>query len=216
MQKPGKSVFHPRFDDHGKPVLILKPSCPSGLAAWSDPNATACVVPDGPMPDEINGIPVARWLDAPTTETGWEALASQHQIVEPDFIVPGGYKPAAGAVIREADGRIWLVAPSNAYGGYQATFPKGTMDGKTAQATALVETFEETGLRVRLVKHLVDVKRSLSFTRYYLAERVFGNPADMGWESQSVILAPLRLLGSILNSPHDLPILNQLAPTRID
>ncbi len=210
MQKPGKPELHPRLDDHGKPVLILKPSCPSDLAAWSDPNVTACVVPDGSMPDEINGIPVARWSQAPITEVGWEALASQNQIEEPDFVVPSGYKPAAGAVIREADGRIWLVAPSNAYGGYQATFPKGTMGGKSAHATALVETFEETGLRVRLVKHLIDVKRSQSYTRYYLAERVEGHPADMGWESQAVLLVPVTQLGSQLNNPHDTPLLNQL------
>lgn len=210
MQKPGKPELHPRLDDHGKPVLILKPSRPSDLAAWSDPNATACVVPDGPLPDEINGIPVARWSEAPTTDAGWEALASQHQIEEPDFIVPTGYKPAAGAVIREADGRIWLVAPSNAYGGYQVTFPKGTMGGKSAQATALVEAFEETGLRVRLAKHLLDVKRSQSYTRYYLAERIAGTPADIGWETQAAMLAPLQLLSSLLNSPNDTPILNRL------
>lgn len=203
-------MLHPRLDDHGKPVLILKPSCPSDLAAWSDPNAAACVVPDGLTPNEINGIPVARWSEAPITEAGWEALASQHQIEEPDFVVPSGYKPAAGAVIREADGRTWLVAPSNTFGGYQATFPKGTMEGKSAQATALVETFEETGLRIRLVKHLIDVKRSQSYTRYYVAERVAGNPADMGWESQAVMLTPLKLLGLLLNSSNDVPVLNRL------
>jgi len=210
MQQPGKPVLHPRLDDHGKPVLILKPSCPSDLAAWSDLNATACVVPDGAMPDEVNGIPVARWLDAPTTETGWEALASQHQIEEPDFVVPHGYKPAAGAVIREADGRVWLVAPSNAYGGYQATFPKGTLEGKSAQATALVETFEETGLCIRLITHLVDVKRSQSYTRYFSAERVDGDPADMGWESQAVMLVPLHELHVWLTSTHDAPIHSRL------
>ena len=210
MQQPGKPELHPRLDDHGKPVLILKPSCPSALATWSDPNATACLVPEGTMPDKINGIPVTRWLDAPPTEAGWEALASQHQIEEPDFAVPSGYKPAAGAVIREVDGRIWLVAPSNAFGGYQTTFPKGTMNGKTAQATALVEAFEEAGLRIRLVKHLIDIKRSQSYTRYYLAERMGGNPADMGWESQATMLAPLHLLGILLNSPHDKPILKRL------
>lgn len=203
-------MLHPRLDDQGKPVLILKPSCPSELMAWSDPNTTACVIPDGPMPDEINGIPIARWSNAPTADAGWETLASQHLIEEPDFIVPSGYKPAAGAVIREADGRIWLVAPSNAYGGYQATFPKGTMDGKTAQATALVETFEEAGLRVRLVRHLIDVKRSQSYTRYYVAERVAGNPADMGWESQAVMLTSLKLLSLLLNSSNDAPVLNRL------
>lgn len=216
MQQPGKPVLHPRLDDHGKPVLILKPSCPSDLTAWSDPNATACVVPDGPLPDEINGIPVARWSEAPTTEAGWEALARQHQIEEPDFVVPSGYKPAAGVVIREADGRIWLVAPSNAYGGYKATFPKGTMGGKAAQVTALIETFEEAGLHVRLVKHLVDVKRSQSFTRFYLAERVSGNPADMDWETQAVMLSPPDQLTLLLSSAYDASILKQLAPARND
>jgi 8-oxo-dGTP pyrophosphatase MutT (NUDIX family) len=210
MQKSVKPMLHPRLDDRGKPFLIQKPSCASGLEAWWDLNATACVVPDGPMPDEINGISVEQWSEAPATEAGWEALASRHQIAEPDFVVPSGYKPAAGTVIRESDRRIWLVAPSNAFGGYQATFPKGTMEGRTAQATALIETFEETGLRVRLVKHLMDVKRSQSYTRYYLAERVGGSPADMGWESQAVMLAPLHELGSLLNSPHDAPILNRL------
>lgn len=205
-------MLHPRLDDCGKPFLIRKPSCPSALEAWSDPNAAACVVPDGLVPDEINGISMARWSDAPATEAGWEALARQHPIEEPDFVVPSGYKPAAGAVIREADERIWVVAPSNAFGGYRATFPKGTMDGKSAQATALVETFEEMGLRIRLIKHLVDVKRSQSYTRYYLAERVAGNPADMGWESQAVMLAPLQCLGTLLNSANDAPVLHQLAP----
>lgn len=84
------------------------------------------------------------------------------------------------------------------------------MEGKSTQATALVETFEETGLRIRLVKHLIDVKRSQSYTRYYLAERMGGSPADMGWESQSVMLVPPYQLGSSLNSPHDAPLLSRL------
>ena len=48
--------------------------------------------------------------------------------------------------------------------------------GLSAQATALVEAYEESGLLVRLVRHLVDVKRSTSYARYYLAERVVDLP----------------------------------------
>ncbi len=206
-------VFHPRPNDQGTPVRLKNPSSPTPLSAWSDPSTTACVVPEGEMPASVNGIAIRRWSDAPTSDEGWEALAVSQSIVEPPFEVPKGYKKAAGAVIREADGRIWVVAPSNAFAGYQATFPKGTMDGKSAQATALVEVFEESGLQVRLIRHLIDVPRTQSYTRYYLAERVGGNPADMGWETQAVMLVPSTQLTEVLKSTHDGPIVNLLATT---
>lgn len=62
----------------------------------------------------------------------------------------------------------------------------------------------------RLRKHLVDVKRSQSYTRYFLAERVGGNPANMGWESQAVMLVPEAQLAQVLNSPNDVPIIDAL------
>ncbi|MGC4397545.1 NUDIX hydrolase [Hydrogenophaga sp. T2] len=203
-------VFHPRPDDHGAPVRLKNPSSPTPLLAWSDPSTTACVVPEGEMPAAVNGIAIRRWSNAPTSDEAWEALAASQAIGEPPFEVPKGYKKAAGAVIRETDGRIWVVAPSNAFAGYQATFPKGTMDGKSAQATALVEVFEESGLQVRLIRHLIDVPRTQSYTRYYLAERVGGNPADMGWETQAVMLAPKFQLAVLLNNPNDTAIVNAL------
>ena len=205
------AVFHPRPDNHGQPVKIKHPSQPSGLEAWADPKALACVVPDGPMPSSVNGLPVSSWNAVPESNDGWEALAAEHTVPEPEFKASTGYKKATGVVVREPDGRIWVVAPSNAFGGYQATFPKGKMDkGLSTQATALVEAHEESGLQVRLVRHLVDVKRSTSYTRYYLAERVAGNPADMGWESQAVMLVPLQQLPKVLNSPNDRPIVEAL------
>ena len=104
----------------------------------------------------------------------------------------------------EPDGRVWLVAPTNGYSGYQATFPKGRVDaGLTLQACALKETFEETGLKVELVDHLLDVPRAKGFARYYFARRRGGNPADMGWESQAVHLVPQDQLAGLLNRPRD-------------
>jgi 8-oxo-dGTP pyrophosphatase MutT (NUDIX family) len=204
-------VFHPRPGDQGQRVEIMHPSQPSSLDTWADATALACVVPDGPMPSSINGLPVSSWQAVPQSSDEWEALAAEHWVSEPEFNVPAG-KKAAGVVIREPDGRIWVVAPSNAFGGYQATFPKGKMDkGLSTQATALVEAYEESGLQVRLIRHLVDVKRSTSYTRYFLAERVGGNPADMGWESQGVMLAPLEQLPQVLNNPNDRPILSALS-----
>mgnify|MGYP000340660855 CR=1 FL=1 len=53
------------------------------------------------------------------------------------------------------------------------------MDGMSLQACALNEIFEKTGLQIRLTQHLIDSKRSGSYTRYYLAERIGGNQAGM-------------------------------------
>lgn len=80
------------------------------------------------MPSSVNGLPVSSWNAVPESNDGWEALAAEHTVPEPDFKAPTGYKKATGVVVRELDGRIWVVAPSNAFGGYQATFPKGKMD----------------------------------------------------------------------------------------
>lgn len=207
-------MWHPRRDEHGLPVRLLKPSVLTELSTWSDAAALAQVVPDGPMPTAINGLPIAPWQDFPDDIAGWEALASTMPVEEPLFLAPNGFKKAAGVVVCEPDGRVWVVAPSNAFGGYHATFPKGGMDGKSARATALVEAFEETGLRVRLTGFLVDVQRSTSYTRYFLGERIGGNPAHMGWESQGVMLVPVALLTKVLNSPQDLPIIEALQKSR--
>jgi 8-oxo-dGTP pyrophosphatase MutT (NUDIX family) len=203
-------IWHPRRDDHGLHVRLLKPSFATDLGTWSDAAAMALVVPDGPMPAALNGLPIEPWLYFPGDIAAWEALADTMSVEEPLFHVPKGFKKAAGVVLREPDGRVWVVAPSNAFGGYQATFPKGGMEGKSAKATALVEAFEETGLRVRLTGFLVDVQRSTSYTRYFLGERIGGNPAAMGWESQAVMLVPPAQLGQVLNSPRDLLILEAL------
>ena len=203
-------MWHPRRDDHGLPVRLLKPSVLTDFSTWSDAEALAQVVPNGPMPAAINGLPIEPWLDFPGDIAAWEAMASTMPVEEPSFHAPKGFKKASGVVVREPDGRVWVVAPSNAFGGYEATFPKGGMEGKSARATALVEAFEETGLRVRLTRFLVDVQRSTSYTRYFLSERIGGNPADMGWESQAVMLVPVALLSKVLNSSSDLPIIEAL------
>ncbi|MDD3354138.1 NUDIX hydrolase [Zoogloea sp.] len=118
---------------------------------WSWDAGHAVVIPDGPMPPALGGIPFTHWRDMPRSATDWEALADIHRIAEPTFTRPKGKKAAAGVAVLESDGRIWLVAPSNAFGGYPVTFPKGTQEaGMSLQATALRETFEETGLAMAL------------------------------------------------------------------
>ena len=205
-------MFHPRLNDHGKPEGISKPHSPSAISAWSNPSQAGIVVPDGPMPGTLNGMDFKPWPSPPRTPEGWLALARGRQFKEPSYD-PMSLQPAAGAVILEPDGRIWLVAPTNGYGGYEVTFPKGKTDGADLRATAIKESYEESGLRVELLAHLVDVPRSTSVTRYYLARRTGGSPSDMSWESQAVLLVPVDQLKTFLNNKYDMPILDALLKT---
>ena len=109
---------------------------------------------------------------------------------------------AAGAVIEEADGRLWLVAPTNGYAGYKTTFPKGRPEsGASLQVTAIREAYEEAGLKVEITGFLADLPRSQTQTRYYTARRVGGTPAAMGWESQAVHLVPRSKLAAVPDQP---------------
>lgn len=202
---------HPRKNDKGQPVIIKKPHVPTPLPNWTDPTAHAIVVPEGVMPDSIGGIPTAPWRMSDSNPHGWEDVAENASFKEPPFDAPPGLKAAAGVVTIEPDGRIWVVAPTNAFGGYKATFPKGTVDaGASLRTTAVREAYEESGLLVELQAFLIDVPRSLSYTRYYVAKRMEGDPAQMGWESQAVMLVPHEKIGEVLTHPNDKPILKTL------
>ena len=116
-------------------------------------------------------------------------------------------KLSAGAVIIEPDGRVWLVEPTNHHGGYHRSFPKGTIEGGwSLRATAVKEAFEETGLLVQLGAFLIDVPRTTSITRYFIAKRIGGTPADMGWETQAVWLVPPSKLALLAPHASDAPI----------
>lgn len=195
-----RQIIHPQRRPDGGIVVIRQPSASSASASWNDPSCVASVLPGGNLPSSLNGIPFQAWEHCPTSANAWNELAQAALIDEPAFSPPEGLAPAAGVVIQEVDGRIWLVCPTNQFGGYEITFPKGRQErGVSLQATALIEAFEESGLHVRLVRHLVDVARTETYARYYLAERVGGAPSAMGWESQCVKLVPedeLKLLGA--------------------
>ena len=205
------TTFHPQPDEHGAPVRLARPSTPTATATWDDPASIATVIPLGALPASLNDVPFAPWLDIPATNADWQLVPGQAVIDEPPFAVPAGFAPAAGVVIVEDDGRVWAVAPSNAFGGYDATFPKGRVDPDISlQATAIREAFEESGLRVQIVRHLIDCRRTQTVTRYYLTRRLGGNPALMGWESQAVHLVPTALLETVLGNPNDAVIIAAL------
>ena len=206
--KPEPKAWHPKPNDKGGKVGLYHPHKPSDAAAWSDPMATATVPVGGEAPAELHGVPFAPWADAPTTLEQWDEVPGQMpDLQEPDFDCPHDREAAAGIVIQEPDGRVWLVSPSNAFGGYRNTFPKGRADdGLSLQATAIKEAFEESGLQVQITGFLGDFERTQTYTRYYTARRVGGTPVDMGWESQAVRLAPYVGLEGLLNGAADKPV----------
>lgn len=195
------TCYHPHPDDKGRPVVIRAPSTPTPLEHWLQPGLHATVIPAGALPPALSGIAFTPWHDVPAGDAAWASVAGQASIEEPPFILPPGKDAAAGVVIEEDDGRIWLVAPSNQFGGYQATFPKGRVEtGFGLQASAIREAFEESGLQVAITGFFADSVRSQTFTRYYRARRVGGTPAAMGWETQAVHLVPRALLAAA--APH--------------
>lgn len=204
-------LFHPCLDDDGQAVVLRHPSTPTPLAAWESRDSIATVVPGGPLPPALNGIAFSPWSAAPDSADGWQACVAGGDIDEPPFALPSGMAAAAGVVILEDDGRVWLVAPSNGFGGYAATFPKGRVDpGASLQCAAVREAFEESGLQVRIDAFLLDLKRTLTYTRYYLARRIGGSPARMGWESQAVHLVPLAQLRQVAAHANDEPVIAAL------
>ena len=191
--KPTNAIYHPRTKENGEQVLIKAPHTPTPIEAWTTPSATAIVTPDGPMPEVLSGIPFKSWDSAPRKMADWVKVAGQADIHEPAFN-SFGMAPASGVVVIEPDGRVWLAAPSNGFGGYKQTFPKGRKDhpGISLQANAIKEAYEEAGLRVVVDAHLIDTRRTTTYTRYYVAHRVGGCPSAVGWESQAVFLATME------------------------
>lgn len=209
--------FHPRLGEKGKPVALDVPHKASAASTWHNPQAVATFVPDGDVPASLNGIPLREWRDHPTTADGWDYVDGvDEQLDEPEFHAAKGKVAASGVVIQESDGRVWLVAPSNAFGGYEATFPKGGAEpGLSLQANAIKEAFEESGLQVRITGCLGDFERTTSKARMYLAQRVGGTPIAMGWESQAVHLVPKDKLYDLLNMSADHAVAEAIGATGV-
>lgn len=203
---------HPKAGEKGQKVLIKKPHHPSAPSTWHNPDAVATFVPGGDVPAAISGVPIRKWRDHPTTVEGWDYTDLVNvDLEEPPFHLPPGKKAAAGVIIQEKDGRVWVVHPTNSFGGYQSTWPKGTVeDGLSLQASACKEAYEESGLKVRIIGFLGDFDRTTSKARMYLAERVSGDPTDVTWESQAVSLCPRGHLYDLLNMWPDHSIAEQI------
>lgn len=200
-------TYHPQPDEHGRRVRLEAPSCEAGLARLADAKASLTFIPGSTCAGTLNGVALAPCVPV------HDAVAALPD--EPPFVLPPGLRAAAGAVVVEPDGRIWLVAPSNGFGGYTATFPKGRVEpGMALAATAVREVWEESGLHVVPTAWLGDFRRTLTYTRFYVARRIGGHPAHMGWESQAVHLVPPDAARALLNRATDHAVLDALLAPR--
>jgi ADP-ribose pyrophosphatase YjhB (NUDIX family) len=206
------AIKHPAPKEDGSLHQINEPSTASPEATWADPAAVATFTPGGPVPADLNGIPFAPWTDAPSTPEEWDWVSGQDgYLIEPDFELAEHKQASAGVVVEEPDGRIWVIHPTNKFGGYSGTFPKGRIEEDiNLQASAIKEAFEESGLQVEITGFLKDVDRTVTRCRYYTAKRVGGTPAAMGWESQAVSLVPREKLYEALNQHVDHPMAEML------
>lgn len=191
--------IHIKKNDSNRIVGIKSPSKPSPLLLWEGKkdillDTILTITPGTMLPLSLNHAVFRPW-QPPSTSEGWSKIqTSDVKIKEPKFIPTEGKRIAAGAVIIEPDLRIWLCEPTNHFGGQTLVIPKGTIDKALPdlQVTAVKEAFEETGLHVKLTEFIGDYERTTTKVRYYLAKRISGTPADMGWESQSVKLMSLK------------------------
>jgi ADP-ribose pyrophosphatase YjhB (NUDIX family) len=210
-EAPKPKAFHPKPGDKGQKVGIYSPHVPA-VAALSDPGAIATITPGCEMPESLNGVAFTSWT--PPAEEDWDYVDGQMEdLVEGSLHVPIGKEAASGLVIVEPDGRAWVVSPTNRFGGYKNTFPKGKVEQELSfQSNAIKEAWEESGIKANIIGLLGDVERNTSVTRYYMARRVAGNPAtDVGWESQAVSLVPIAKLTEFLDAKVDHQVVDLLA-----
>jgi 8-oxo-dGTP pyrophosphatase MutT (NUDIX family) len=168
--------------------------------------------------DEDEGVVFARgsalvkvYSDGAAFENG--PFTDTHDYVDEPPYQEGNLRKVAGtvivlppgAVITGAKSQFSMKFPSvilvHPVGGFASTltFPKGGVDkGESLTKAARRETWEETGLKVRLEGHLGDYKRSTSLARMYLATFLGGTPYNAGSETDAVVVRPLKKFDSIL------------------
>lgn len=169
---------------------------------------SAVFATQGHVPDSLNGVPFAPVKDYDASKVPDVAVD------EPPLphLMPHEHM-AAGVIVTEPDGRVWLYEPKNHWAGYQNTFSKGTQEeGMTLQQTALKELHEETGLTAKIKGYVGDWAGTQSVSRFYHGVRTGGSPVGhKGDETLAVKLVTPDDAGKILNTKRDQKILHALA-----
>jgi hypothetical protein len=173
------------------------------MAAIKDADSIVTFVPEQSLPASLY-IPVKGAIQAvdDNAKTVYGKLKIEiDPTLDTPFVGKPGLKKSAGMIVVDGDtGKIWVNSPKNQFGGYKATFPKGTAELQLPmQEVGIKEVFEETGLQAKPLFHLGDYEKTTSITRYYVGVKTGGSPAMMGWESEAVNLVPIHKLEGFMN-----------------
>ena len=212
---PKPKAYHPQSGEDGQRIGLFHPHTATKPKELRNPESVTTITPGGKVVKKLNGVRLRTWKGAPTTEAGWAEVSGQIDLEEPPLPESSDpkfkKKAASGVIVEEPDGRVWVISPTNQFGGYQNSYPKGKQDeGLSLQANAIKECFEESGLQIEITGFLGDIERTTSVARYYRAKRVGGTPADMGWETQAVHLVPGDLLRDFMDQTVDKDVADML------
>jgi len=153
-----------------------------------------------PLPNDMNGVEF-KSFEPPED---WSKVHGQNHSIEEPPLPKTHKKISTGLIIHEPDKKVWLAKPTNEFGGYKYTFPKGQLEPELhPHANAIKEAYEETGLHGHIHSFACDAEGDTSITRYYHATRIGGHPHDHGWESEGVALVHHDDLHSYLNRDRD-------------
>ena len=220
-------------------IAAPPPAPPAPVVPPQPPTPTAPPVPKLPTvpfkddiawqtgkaePATLNGV------DFAPVPKGWWDTVKDVDVGEPKPLSP---IKRAGVLIREPDGRVWIVQPTNDFGNRKYTWPGGGVEkGLTVQQNALKEVWEETGLQVRITGYVGDFRDSNNSNngRLYFGERIGGAPWDAkvesfirdaktgkpAAESELVNLVTLERAAKLLHRTDDLAQLAAVRPIPVD
>ena len=107
---------------------------------------------------------------------------------------PNLYRPAAGVVLFNHAGKVFMGRRKNASGPYIWQFPQGGIDkGEKPKHAALRELYEETGIKPELVS---TIGRITDWLYYDFPADFHGKKAARGWRGQRQKWYALRFHGS--------------------
>jgi phage gp29-like protein len=172
------------------------------------PRQVVRVTEDTIAPDPIEGNDPAP-LPKPTPATV-HAAAAGSEPPEPQTAL----RKVSRAVIIEGD-RVWIMTPAaEPY----TMLPGGGCDTDSMRAAAIREAREETGLEIRITRWLADFVDEFSWRRYYVAERIGGQPSTRDADGGGKVIVerlPFAEAMAKLTSPFDRAALAMVTPEKL-
>jgi 8-oxo-dGTP pyrophosphatase MutT (NUDIX family) len=127
---------------------------------------------------------------------------------------PDGKWASAGGVVVDERDRIAIVHQRDRKKRWRWTLPKGRIDaGESAEAAALREVYEESGLRARIVRTLLLHEGRLHFT-YYYEMALEADDGQHDHETREVRFVTLVEATKLIRSRRDLAVLRRLVELR--